>query len=247
MFLKNNYCTIPVVARAALLLFFIMVRTNLNILQWNARGLGCQKTNSTSQVKNSKVNNLNNLLSNLGYPDIVCIQEPLTKENQTIHFPHYNYEVIHKGPGCRGLLTLIKNTHTYKLLDTYCNRFVTSHTIEIHINNQTKMHITNYYRNWSEKSQNFKNIPNAEDLLGHPLKQNLLSHCIVGDFNSHNLLWGSKKNTLPGKIIAKIIEQEELTLHNTGGTTRIGQRPNEDDSSIDLTLTQNMEGICVHT
>ena len=194
-------------ARAALLLLIVtMVRTNLNILQWNARGLGAAVHNSTTLPKNSKINNLNKLIHDLNFPDVICIQEPLIKNNHVLNFPNYNLEIIFKGTGCRGLLTMIKKTHTYKVLKSTVNKYITSHTLEIHIQNQTKIHVTNYYRNWENKNQDIRDNRFIETVLGHPLKQNLSAHFIVGDMNAHHNLWGSDKNTKIGKIYAKIIE-----------------------------------------
>ena len=221
-----------------------MVRTSLNILQWNARGLGFESNKNVNP--NSKINNLNKLIHDLNYPDVISIQEPLAKPNHKIHFPYYNHEVIFKGPNCRGLLTLIKNTHTYKILHNHSNRFITSQTFEIYINNQTKIHVTNYYRNWENKNNTIRNVQNIENLLGAPLKLNLTNHFIVGDFNAHSLRWGSRQNTKIGKIFTKILEENDLALHNSGESTRIGQRANESDSTIDLTISENLEGITVH-
>ena len=244
---KNNKNPIGIRARAAFLfLFFIMVRTGLSMLQWNARGLGLSNKKLKQHNLNSKVNNLNKLISDLNFPDIICIQEPLIKENHVIDFPNYNHEIIFKSQGCRGLLTLVKNTHTYKVLKTHSNKFITSHTLEVHIKNQTKMHVTNYYRHW-ENRNNSRNLENKtiEQQIGLPLKQNLSEHVILGDFNAHHISWGSNNNTKIGKIFAKLIEEGELALLNTGECTRIGQRSTESDTSIDLSITENMEGIRV--
>ena len=236
------------IARAALLLFiFVMVRTNLNLVQWNARGLGLDNINTNKINPKSKVNCLKKLICDLNYPDVICLQEPLTKPNHKIDFENYNYEVIYKSPGCRGLLTLVKNNHTFKLLHQQNNKYLTSHTLEIHINNQTKMHITNYYRHWGGRNNTQRNTQNLEDLIGNPLKQNLQDHIIMGDFNCHSALWGSNRNCKIGKIITKIIEDGEMLLFNTGESTRIGQKVTETDTSIDLTIGENLENIHVST
>ena len=239
---KINFFIIRI---AIALLLSLMVRVNINLLQWNARGLGAETKNKNIYNPNSKINNLNQLLHDLNFPDVVCIQEPLIKENHTLNFPNYNHEVIYKSRGCRGLLTLIKNTHTFKVLQQQSNRFITTHTLEIHIHNQTKIHITNYYRHWQNRNNDLRNVNNLENLIGSPLKNNLTDHLIIGDFNSHSSLWGSRTNSKTGKIIAKIIEEEQLTIHNTGEATRIGQRLNESDSSIDLTISENLENLRV--
>ena len=223
-----------------------MVKTNINALQWNARGLGAQLSNSTKTNPKSKINNLYKTIEDLNFPDLICIQEPLIKQNQEINFPNYNHEIIYKSPGCRGLLTLIKNTHTYKLLKTHCNKYLTSHTIEVHINNQTKMHITNFNRHWQIRNQNNENN-HLENILGAPLKQNLKDHLILADVNAHNSLWGSNTNSKIGKILARVIQENELTIHNTGESTRIGQKANENDTSIDLTLSENLESIKINS
>lgn len=68
---------------------------------------------------------------------------------------------------------------------------------------------------------------------------------ITGDFNSHNIIWGSKKTDNRGKEIEKILDDEILTLLNNQKPTRINPS-NGEFSNIDLTfantnLSQRLE------
>ena len=43
----------------------------------------------------------------------------------------------------------------------------------------------------------------------------------MGDFNSHNIIWGCKEINKKGKILEKIINENNLCLLNTGMQTYI--------------------------
>lgn len=59
---------------------------------------------------------------------------------------------------------------------------------------------------------------------------------ILGDFNSHNILWGSSYSDSRGKIIENIIDRTELILLNNGCPTHICLAYNS-FSAIDLTIS----------
>lgn len=58
---------------------------------------------------------------------------------------------------------------------------------------------------------------------------------ILGDFNAHNLLWGSWSTDTRGKIIEQFLEDQELIILNTGSATHHNSS-NSSESAIDLTI-----------
>jgi len=63
-----------------------------------------------------------------------------------------------------------------------------------------------------------------------------LNFILVGDFNSHNIIWGSYSSNLRGKLIEKLILNEDLVLLNDSTPTHINIG-NSKFSNIDLSLS----------
>ena len=61
-------------------------------------------------------------------------------------------------------------------------------------------------------------------------------YIIVGDFNSHNTLWGSEKTDPNGKIIENFINEKNMVLLNDGSGTRMDPK-NAKVSVLDLSIT----------
>lgn len=121
------------------------------------------------------------------------------------------------------MATYIKNNIYCELIDIPSP----FETITIQANIPTKTTICNIY------------IPNSQ-----PLRyQDLLDYfsqlpkpiIIVGDFNSHNILWGSINNDNRGKEIEKLCDNTNLIILNNGNPTHISLASNS-LSSIDLSL-----------
>ncbi|VDI75549.1 Hypothetical predicted protein [Mytilus galloprovincialis] len=58
---------------------------------------------------------------------------------------------------------------------------------------------------------------------------------LMGDFNAHNPLWGSKTHNAKGKIIEDFVSQEGLCIFNDGSNTYL-HPGNGSYSSIDITI-----------
>ena len=59
---------------------------------------------------------------------------------------------------------------------------------------------------------------------------------IMGDFNAHGQLWGSKENNTRGTLLEKYLLESDLALHNTGCATWKNWRY---ATHIDLTLSND--------
>ena len=58
----------------------------------------------------------------------------------------------------------------------------------------------------------------------------------MGDFNSHNIIWGSKTTNKRGQILEKIINSNNLCLLNQNSQTHLNPSSGS-FSAIDLTLS----------
>ncbi len=75
----------------------------------------------------------------------------------------------------------------------------------------------------------------AINSLDHIIKQLSTPFIISGDFNSHNIIWGSTFTNSRGKNIENIIDKHNLILLNNGNNTHFNSY-NGNQSAIDLTI-----------
>lgn len=82
-------------------------------------------------------------------------------------------------------------------------------------------------------------IPNSQNFsveeLNHLLHQIPSPRILLGDFNSHNILWGSQKIDKRGRLMEQFIDTQSLVLMNTGEKTRFNAYSGE-FSAIDLSI-----------
>ena len=58
---------------------------------------------------------------------------------------------------------------------------------------------------------------------------------LLGDFNSHNTLWGCKDPNKKGKMLEKVINENDMCLLNNGAFTYVNPS-NGNHSAIDLSI-----------
>jgi len=85
-------------------------------------------------------------------------------------------------------------------------------------------------------------IPNQTNLLlkdiENIIKQLPSPFIITGDFNCHSELWGSDKTDERGKIIEKVLDNDNIIILNNGDPTRFNSG-NGNFSAIDLTFSNS--------
>jgi exonuclease III len=192
-----------------------------SILNWNMRGY----------FKN--INELQ-VLTNEFNPTYICIQETKLKTNN-INFKNYN--TFNKNKTCSqdimasgGVMTLVdKNIHSVSYqIDTNLQ------AIAVHVTFPLDFILCNVYIDHGISNQTFK------DELEKLIKQLGHSFIITGDFNSHNILWGSHKTDKRGTIITELTDEYSLTILNEKLPTHIADC-NGRLTAIDLTIcTQNI-------
>ena len=206
--------------------------TNISIVQWNARGI---------------TNKVEDLLETFGEntPDIIAIQESNLIQHTHFHINGYNNplrfgERKNKRDGMgRGLLIAIKDSHSGWVKTKMDNNQIQKMTAEIFINNKEQIHLTNIYRkqkirNRTEGLKFWQNIEKDNDLN---------DHIIVGDFNAHHTLWAGNPNENEdqiGEVIAEKIIENDYKLYNKKEVTFQNTRQGGQNTSVDLTLSKNL-------
>ena len=163
------------------------------IIQWNIRGMKP---------------NLNELLLLIGNlcPTVICLQETFLKEKDTItihNLTSYDYVNNNTDRASDGTSILIHNKipQSRIQLDTNLQAAAASDTL------QHTITIWSIY------------IPPHNQIIDTELDQLLQQlpgpFLLMGDFNSHNIVWGCKEINKKGKILEKIINKNNLCLLNT--------------------------------
>ena len=203
----------------------------LKLLSWNARGL------------TNKIDDLVNTFDSSGIlPDIILIQESMLKKN--VFFEIKGYNIIRTGEGThrndilgRGLLTAIREDHVGWLYNKIDNESLQRHIVEIFINNNTKIYISNIYRKQKEPN----NKENGKKFWEQYVDTNLDNIIISGDFNMHHVIWGGPKCDPMGEELLEGIYNGPYTIHNGGAITRRAGRMDHRDSAVDLTITKGQD------
>lgn len=183
------------------------------IIQWNCRGLKA---------------NLNELLLLLTQesPTIICLQETFLKQEDNINIKNYQifshiHDTGHRASG--GVSVLIRNDIPHSKLNIQTNIQAVAIKATLHIT----VNICSIY------------IPPNDDINESDLKKLIdqlpTPFILLGDFNSHNTLWGCKNTTKKGKTMEKFINENDLCLLNGGVQTYMNPF-NGSGSAIDLAI-----------
>ncbi len=166
------------------------------------------------------------LLQNKYNPTVICLQETNLKSNQTPKLKGYNCYQTNRSNfvhASGGVAILIKNNFHAQTITLQSNYKV----IAIKTNLPYNINICNIY------------LPNSHLIIQEDV-ENLIKQLpkpfiLVGDFNSHNNLWGSNHTDKRGKIIDQILEDTEMMLLNDGTPTYFSARSGL-QSAIDLSI-----------
>jgi len=187
-----------------------MADHNLNILQWNCQTITKKLPELKRFLQNSK-----------NQPDIICLQETHLKKEITIPSYHIIHNNRYNSKG-GGVLIAIKEGLQYSNIDT-TQQDIIAVTLKL---KDKYLDIVNLY------------LPPSQNIDTNIIEQYLNKdhHIIIlGDFNSHNALWGSNQTNARGKLIENFIDKHNLTVLNTKQPTRLHHTGTT--SNIDLTLT----------
>lgn len=136
----------------------------------------------------------------------------------------YNKNRLESARASGGVAIYVKNNYPSSQLNIDTNIEAIVGTIKLPNND---INICNIYLP-NQKSFTDTDISNIIKQLPHPF--------IVSDFNSHNVIWGSDHIDQRGKIIEKILGNNNIILQNNSEPTRINPI-NGNLSNIDLSFT----------
>ena len=194
------------------------------ILQWNARGLRCNRRDL-------------DILIGEHQPDVICLQE--TKLEHSPPLSHYrcaNYDgyckSLRRNPDqlpCGGVLIYIKKGLYHRVVQIDSHLQATA--VEVTLGG-TPITILSVY------------VPGNNHLTTRDLS-NLIRNIrgqilITGDFNGHNYMWGSPDADTRGEIIERFTDKHNLCILNDGTHTYLkpqAQHVNRPTSAIDLTIS----------
>ena len=192
-----------------------LIMTALLILQWNAQGMNGHS--------GELINYLN---SQEKVVHLICIQETWYEGNTIIDIPNYSCfskNRINKRRG--GCAIYIHTCINYEYVEIETD--IEMQLVNIHYGD-THLAVVNYYNPCNDITNDIldtlvKHVKNIEKLL------------IVGDFNSHNSLWGSEKNDKNGRLIEDFLLKQNLVILNDGSGTRLDPISGR-TSCLDLSL-----------
>jgi ribonuclease HI/exonuclease III len=193
----------------------------MKILHWNAQSLGAHGDQLKKDIYDMKEK-----------PEIICIQE--TWFGKKSNFRLRGYEVIRKDREIQGeskvsprggCITCIKKGIAFQQVETK-SQILEVLTIKVFLSETNHITCVNIYNPCKEFT-----VSTLEEIceeLNGPL-------ILCGDFNSYNVMWGSKKNDMNGRHVEEFIDNNNLVCLNDGTGTRLNIKTGK-LSCLDLTM-----------
>ena len=184
----------------------------LKLVSWNANSLKAHREEFEKFIENQQQK-----------PDLICVQETFLKPSDV--FDLSGYSIIRKDrleKKAGGVMTLIRDGISYTKLET--NDFIEQVIIEVHTSTK-KLIIGNIYcpPNQTHKEKDLIHLFGGRNTI------------LIGDFNAHSSIFGSKSSNSRGRLLENLIENNNFTVISTGAGTHIGFNGNE--SPIDIAMT----------
>lgn len=192
-------------------------QNQLNIMQWNIRGIS---------------NNLENLrlLFHEHSPDLLLLNETWLHKN--FHFRQQGYFIyrIDREDGYGGIAMLVRSSISHQIQVVNQEILPQNCHIQMVLLPVLNIMIGNIYIHPGARLSEtmWENVMN---LFSEPF-------IFMGDFNSHHFAWDSDRCDANGKIIANSIHSRNLVVLNDGSSTRLA-RPGQRRSILDLTLVSS--------
>ena len=183
------------------------------IIQWNCRGL------------KPKFDEIKLLLSQ-HKSSVICLQETFLKHDDTITLKGFNvYNHIHSE--CQrpsgGTSIFVKSSCPQRHIDLSTE--LQAAAVSVTLDKEITICSVNITPSFSLTSEHLNSL----------IQQLPTPYLLLGDFNGHNILWGSKENNSRGELIENIITNNDICLMNDKSYTYM-HYPTGSFSSIDLSL-----------
>lgn len=160
-------------------------------------------------------------------PFAVCLQETHLKPSNTFNLNGYTsyFKNVNLNEGERargGVAIFIRNNIPQNKVEVVSDL----QAVVVRIKSPIIMTICNLYlpnQNW------------CQDQLSYLIRQLPAPVMLVGDFNCHSSLWGSRQNDAKGRQIEELIDAHNLIVLNTGQPTHLAARTSA-FSVVDISL-----------
>ena len=183
------------------------------IIQWNCRGL---KANYNDIL----------LLINEHDPAVLCLQETFLKDTDKITFKNfslYNAYFPNADRASGGVSVVVNNRAPHRVIPLNTNLQAIAVSVTLH----RVITFCSIYL-----PPNSKIVPNELDNIVQQLPTPFV---LLGDFNAHNILWGSSHISDRGHKVEDFISRHDLCLYNSNSPTYL--HPGTGTyTSIDLTI-----------
>ena len=190
-----------------------MDKSKQRIIQWNCRGI------------KPRYEELLLLLSLLG-PSVFCLQETFLKTDDNFTFKGFNvYNHIHCdcATASGGSSILVKSSLPQREIKLKTN--LQAKAVSVTLDKEITFCSVYIPPSFELRSEHLNSL----------LKQLPSPFMILGDFNGHNLLWGSNDNDPRGELIEEFITHNDICLMNDKSKTYLDSGKGT-FSSIDLSL-----------
>lgn len=181
------------------------------LLEWNLNGL----FNNLEELKLIVANRK---------PSIMCLQETHLKGNVSYNLKHFTAYYRNRADNRKasgGVATFVSNSIPSKVIPIT----TTLEAIAVEIQHPLKLNICNVYLPGDQQIT-------CED-LSMLLDQIPYPRIVLGDFNAHNIMWGSNHTDKRGRTVEDLMDSHSLLLLNTGDSTRFNAF-NGNFTAIDL-------------
>ena len=194
------------------------------ILQWNAQGMNSHGQELIQFLGNSRETF-----------HVLCIQETWFHDENIMQIPNYTCFSKNRLSQIRGGCAIY--VHNSLNFDNIYDKFTSETQMVDIILGKLTITIVNYYNPC-------KQISDVEiDSLINKVNDKTKT-IIVGDFNSHNTIWGSDKTNTNGRLVENFVLQNDLVILNDGSGTRLDPHSGK-TSCLDLSLvSSSLAGIC---
>lgn len=162
------------------------------IIQWNCRGLKANYDEILLLLKDHD-------------PAVFCLQETLLKDSDNISFRNYstfNTVSVNNERAAGGVSVIVNNKAPYSQIMLNTNLQAVAVSVTLH----RVITFCSIYIPPSSKLS-IKDLDNLILQLPAP-------YILLGDFNGHNILWGSKDINEKGKIVEDFVGKHNLCLYN---------------------------------
>lgn len=185
-------------------------------LQWNIRGF----LERSDELR---------YLLNMHRPLVIALQETKFPEGDSRQLPGYICQ--HKEPRVLQGGRRHGGVAIYTL-ESLGARLISVNTslqaVAVRLETPTSASVCSIYLSGG-RGYDVKEVKNVIDQMHAPV-------VVLGDFNTHNVSWGSRKSTPQGRLLHAMIEELGLVVLNDGSPTHFTESSGTFDS-IDLTMT----------